>query len=220
MKCRPGFHFVKTHIRFSKNGKKHLVNEHCRKNSKSKSKFLYHSNLKYIFDTYVNDYRYKKLKRIKGYPQDRGQYDIAIQFWLKYWKSKRLINEDIDPLLIKAMIACESSFRERVITKMPNSSATGLMQVLQSTMKIMAGKLGNEIRRSNIDITQEEARDFNTNIAAGTRWLIYKITTSPWKRKSSKKERVYGGVKYYHSWDKDGEKYADKVFEVYEKSKR
>lgn len=91
------------------------------------------------------------MNKIKGYPQDKGQYDELIQFWLNYWKDQGLISEDIDPL--------------------------------------------------------EEAKEANVNIAAGTRWLIYKITTSPWKAKSSKKDRMYG------------EEYANKIFKLYEKSK-
>ncbi|MGB0454215.1 MAG: transglycosylase SLT domain-containing protein [Bacteriovoracaceae bacterium] len=175
--------------------------------------------MNYIYEDLKDKYKYKTLKKIKGFPQDKGQYDQLIQFWLKYWKNQGLIKEDIDPLLVKAIIAIESSFRERVITKMPGSSATGLMQILKKTMRILARKLGNEVRKANIDITQEEAREVNTNIAAGTRWLIYKVTTSPWKKKKLKKDRMYGGVRYYHSWDKEGEKYANKVFDLYEKSK-
>ena len=220
MTCKPGNHLVKAHIRISRSGFKHIVSAHCRKNPKSKKNFLYRSNLNYIYESFRNKYKYKKLKKIKGYPQDKGQYDQLIQFWLKYWKEQGLIKEDIDPLLVKAIIARESSFREKVVTEMPNSSATGLMQIVKKTMKIMAGKLGREIRKSNIDITQDEAKEANTNIAAGTRWLIYKITTSPWKRKTSKKDRMYGGVKFYHSCDKYGEEYADKVFELYKNSKK
>lgn len=219
MKCKPGYHHVNKHLRVSRNGTKHTVEEHCRKNPKLKENFLFKSNLDYIFDKFEHRYQYENLKRIKGYPQDKGQYDMLIQFWLKYWKGEGLINEDIDPLLVKAIIAVESSFREEVVTKMPNSSATGLMQLLVTTMKILAQKMGKEIKRSNIDISQDEAKEPNANIAAGTRWLIYKITTSPWKKKSRKRDRMYGGIKYYHSWNDEGEKYADKVFKIYDQSK-
>ncbi len=186
---------------------------------KLRVKFLYRSNLNFIYEELKSNYKYKKLNQIKGYLQDKGQYDELIQFWLKYWKGQNLIKDDIDPLLVKAIIACESSFREEVVTTMPGSTATGLMQIVKRTMRILAKKLGNEIRKANIDITQDEAKEANTNIAAGTRWLIYKITTSPWRKKSNMKDRIYGGVKYYHSWDSDGEKYADKVFKLYNKSK-
>ena len=201
------------------NGVVHRVEAHCRKNSKSKVNFLYKSNINYIFDKYENNFKYKKLNRIKGYKQDKGQYDILIQFRLKYCKSKGLINEDIDPLLVKALIAAESSFRERVITKMPNSSATGLMQLLKTTMNILSKKISKEVRVANIDINQEEAREALVNIAAGTRWLIFKITTSPNRKSKSQKVRMYSGVKYYHSWNDDGDVYAKKVFQIYENSK-
>lgn len=36
MKCKPGYHYVKKHQRIGKNGTKHIVEEHCRKNPKSK----------------------------------------------------------------------------------------------------------------------------------------------------------------------------------------
>lgn len=219
MLCRPGYHYVKKHRRVSTNGVVHIVAGHCRKNPKSKAKFLYRSNLDYIYQTLKNNYNYKKLKRIKGFSQDRGQYDQVIQFWLLYWKDQGLIHENIDPLLVKAIIAIESGFREKVVTNLPNSSATGLMQIVKKTMRILAKKLGNEVKKFNIDITQEEAKEANANIAAGTRWLIYKITTSPWRKKSSKAERIFGGVRYYHSWDSDGEDYANKVFDLYNKSK-
>ena len=219
MKCRPGFHYVKKHTRNSVNNVIHRVEAHCRKNPKSKLNFLYKSNLNYIFDKYENSFKYKKLNKIKGYKQDKGQYDVLIQFWLKYWKSKGLIGEDIDPLLIKALIAVESSFRERIITKMPNSSATGLMQLLKTTMNILSKKISKEVRVANIDITQEEAREALVNIAAGTRWLVFKITTSPNRKSKNKKIRMYSGIKYYHSWNEDGDAYARKVFRIYENSK-
>lgn len=204
----------------SSNGIKHVVENHCRKNPKSKEDFLYKSNLDYIYEKFKNRYKYKKLSKIKGYPQDKGQYDEIIQFWLNYWKDEGLINEDIDPMLIKAIIAAESSFREKIITAIAGSSATGLMQLTKTTMNILSKKISNEVTKSNIQINQEEAKEANNNIAAGTRWLIFKITTSPWKRKSTKNERIFGGIKYYHSWDTDGEEYAKKVFGIYEKSKK
>ena len=219
MRCKPGSHFVKKHIRVSKNGVRHIVEAHCRKNPNSKKGFLYKSNLNYIYEELKNKYEYKKLKKIKGFPQDKGQYDELVQFWIKYWKERGLTEEDIDPLLIKAIIAVESGFRERVITDITGSTATGLMQITKTTMRILAKKLGAEVRKFNIEISQEEAKEPNANIAAGVRWLIYKVKTSPWRKKSSKEERIFGGIKYYHSWDSEGEKYAKKVLELYKKSK-
>ena len=49
---------------------------------------------------------------------------------------KGLINEDIDPLLVKAIIACESSFRESVITEMPGSAIWGTVRIFSLKDKI------------------------------------------------------------------------------------
>lgn len=78
MKCKPGHHLVIAHSRVSSGGVRHQVETHCRKNPKSKASFLYKSNLDYIFDEYKDRYKYEKLKKIKEYPQDKGQYDEMI----------------------------------------------------------------------------------------------------------------------------------------------
>ncbi len=220
MNCKPGYHFVRQHKRKSKNGTMSIVDAHCRKNSKNKKSFLFKSNLSYIYTNSKSIYKYKRLPLIQGFKKDQGQYDRMIQFWLKYWKDQGLIKDDIDPILIKALIAIESSFREQVITSMPNSSATGLMQIVKTTLRILSQKQGKEVRKFNIDVSQKEIQDANTNIAVGTRWLVYKITTSPWKNKKSYSDRIFGGLKFYHSWDKYGEEYANKVLSLYEKSKK
>lgn len=63
------------------------------------------------------------------------------------------------------------------------------MQIVKKTIRILAQKLGKEVRKSNIDITQDEAKEANVNIAAGVRWLIFKVTTSPWKNQKTKKRQ-------------------------------
>ena len=137
MICKPGSHHVKRHFRISTNGKRHSVKEHCRTNSKHKLKTLFASNLEYLF---VNrKKKYSKLKIIEG-QKDFGQYDEMIQFWLEYWNKKNEINFKMDPMIIKSIITVESSFREKVVTKISGSSATGLMQVTKSTMKWLSGK--------------------------------------------------------------------------------
>ena len=77
----------------------------------------------------------KLKKEIEG----PAQYDPMIQFLAEYWKDKKVLHEQVDPLLIKALIAAESSFRPGVRTKDPKSTATGLMQILNSTLKILKG---------------------------------------------------------------------------------
>jgi hypothetical protein len=220
MICKPGSHRVKKHYRISANGKKHAVEEHCRLNSKKKSAILYSSNLDYLF---INKKKkYARLKKIKGY-KDFGLYDEMIQFWLDYWKSKNEISFNIDPMLIKAIIAVESSFRDKVITKTVGSSATGLMQITKNTMKWLAGKPQRnghiQVHKNQVDINQDEAKVANSKIAAGTRWLIFKINKSRNRYSKSKEKRLHGGIKFYYGWTEDGQKYLDKVLKVYHENK-
>lgn len=129
--CPPGEHYVRSHLRATKKGMTR-VSAHCRKNRKGKENLLYASNLRHIYYS-SGPKNYPKLPAIKGF---RGfhQYDSMIQFWAEYWKGKKVLHQQVDPLLIKALIAAESSFRSGVRTKDPKSTATGLMQILGSTL--------------------------------------------------------------------------------------
>jgi len=126
-------------------------------------------------------------------------------------------------MIIKSIIAVESSFREKVITKISGSSAAGLMQVAKSTMKWLSGHPTSkgyiEIKENHVEITQEEALFANINIAAGTRWLIHKINTSPGRKLENDEDKVNAGIKYYYGWTDDGQKYLEKVLKIYEKNK-
>lgn len=49
------------------------------------------------------------LNSIVGFSSKGSEYDAAIRFWLEYWKSAGVsFPDDLDPLMIKAMIAVES----------------------------------------------------------------------------------------------------------------
>jgi hypothetical protein len=75
------------------------------------------------------DREYPNLGKVKGYGEF-PELDFVIQFWLNFWKEQGLkFPEDLDPFLIKAIIAVESRFIPAVRTKISGSSATGLMQV-------------------------------------------------------------------------------------------
>ena len=128
--CPLGEHYVMSHSRSTKKGMTQ-VSAHCRKNPKGKENLLYASNLRHIYYS-SGPKSYPKLPAIKGF---RGfhEYDPMIQFWTEYWKDKKVLHKQVDPLLIKALIAAESSFRPGVRTKDPKSTAAGLMQILNST---------------------------------------------------------------------------------------
>ena len=126
-------------------------------------------------------------------------------------------------MLIKVIITVESSFREKVITKISGSSATGLMQVTKRTMEWLSGKPKKDgyiqVSKNQVAINQKEAQSANSNIAAGTSWLIFKINKSPDRNLKSKVKRLHGGIKYYYGWNEDGQKYLEKVLKVYNANK-
>lgn len=87
---------------------------HLRKN-RGKKVVLLPENLLYIY--WHGDQEYPALGRVKGYGEF-SELDSVIQFWLGFWKEQELkFPEDLNPFLIKTIIAIESGFRPKVRTK-------------------------------------------------------------------------------------------------------
>ena len=175
-----GEHYVRRHPRSTKKGMTQ-VSAHCRKNPKGKENLLDASNLRHIY--YSSGLKkYPTLPAIKGF---RGfhDYDPMIQFWTEYWKKKKVLHKQVDPLLIKAMIAAESSFRPRVRTKDPRSTATGLMQLTGSTLKTLKGNPDRdgyiEVKHDPVHLENDDRLDPLVNIATGIPWLGHKMEVLP-----------------------------------------
>lgn len=172
----PGSHVVSRQARISKKGINYFVKAHIRKN-RGKKTVLLPENLLYLFWHGDQDYSY--LGPVKGFP-DYPELDVVIQFWLDFWKNEGLkFPKDLDPLLIKTIIAIESSFNPVIKTKDPKSSATGLMQVTNRTRKDLNGNSEDSkynLRDSFLDLEMSDLKDPVINIAAGIRWLSYKYT--------------------------------------------
>ena len=94
------------------------------------------------------------------------------------------------------------------------------MQITDQTRRILSGRPDKkgyrEIRSDYLELTKEDALDPIANIAAGIRWLAHKRTKIP-KGNEATASNI---IKNYHSWDKEGEKYAEKVLDLYSKSKK
>lgn len=102
----------------------------------------------------------------------------------------------LDPNLVKALIASESSFEPDVINYKNSSKigpARGLMQLTDDTVQILYGHKV-ELRDHFIYLSHTTVMDPSANICAGTRWLFQK--------KAGAKER-YAKVDPDHtvSWD-------------------
>ena len=131
-----------------------------------------------------------------GFPNG-NKYDLLIAGWTKFWNEILKPEDPPTPDFIKALIATESSFNLVKDQKSSNGSARGLIQVTESTRKILQNLKG-ELRNDHIELTVEESRDPVTNIAAGIRWLHHKkfLAVSRLKRKITWEEAAaeYKGI--------------------------
>jgi soluble lytic murein transglycosylase-like protein len=91
----------------------------------------------------------------------------------QHWNDIFNFKEPLDPNLVKALIATESSFR----VDPPGTKARGLMQLMPETF----GYLNNtkELKEHFIEIKKKENYlDPSANICAGVRWLFRKKVTA------------------------------------------
>lgn len=213
--CPLGSHVVRGHYRICKSGTRTWVDAHIRRN-RGKKVMLLSENLLYLY--WNNKKTFKKVKAVKGFPPYH-ELDPIIHFWLNYWKSQGLkFPEGLTPLHIKCLIAVESSFRPRIRAK--SSTAMGLMQLLSPTLQRLKGIKKNnyrEVKDQYVSLSRKEALDPVLNIAAGIRWLSNKHEQLL-KIKKIKNKGIKSTLKYYHSWDKDGEEYAEKILKLYNES--
>lgn len=216
--CAPGYHVVHGHERVCHSGTRTWVDTHLRKNRGSLPKILLIENIQYLY--WASKTKYGPIGKIEGFSEN-PKLDAVIQFWLGYWKAQGLkFPAGLDPLLIKTIIAIESSFDPQAKTKVKGSSATGLMQLTDETRRVLSGRVDKkgyrELRSDYFEISKSDVQDPIVAVAAGTRWLAHKYSMIPKRAEKT----LHNTIKNYHSWDKQGEAYAKKVEELYRKSKR
>jgi hypothetical protein len=216
--CTSNCHLVRGYWRKSKNGTKTWIKPHIAHNPQRGISVLSAEDLK---NTYKNELNkcYTPLNDILGF-KGRNEYDQMLMFWVEYWENKGLsFPVDFFPLMIKALIAVESSFNPEAKSQAKNSSATGLMQVTKTAIKILSGALDEkgyrEAKGYLIRVDQDDLLDPIVNIAVGIRWLLHKFSHSSKKVKDS--EFMF---KLYHSNKKEGEAYAKKIMSLYRRSKK
>ena len=208
----PGCHVVKRQARISKSGIKYYVKAHIRKNRGQKI-LLLPENILYLF--WHGEDEFTRLGKVKGYPE-HPELDAVIQFWLNYWKEIGLkFPADLDPFMIKVLIAVESRFIVNADPKVSHSTAFGLMQITNTTRGDLAGRPVKKhvlLRDGYLDLDREDLIDPVISIAAGIRWLSYKFESIKVEKKNS-----FNMLRNYNSWSK-GEPYAKKVLDLYHAS--
>lgn len=201
----PGSHIVKRHARITKDGITYFVKAHIRKN-RGKKIVLLPENILYLY--WHGDQEYPRIGTIKGFAEF-PELDAVICFWLNFWiKAGLPFPKDLDPLLIKTMIAVESSFKVKADPKVKHSSAYGLMQITDTTRAD-----AKNLRDNVIDLERSDLEDPVVSIAMGIRWISYKYTSIP--RKS--KKNLFNTLRAYNDWQK-GIPYAEKILSLYRAS--
>lgn len=221
LSCPIGQHYVKTHkVNYPlsaahPNGHTALRLEHCasnpvRKTKKKKkmvkqkvSKIEKHTlSSKEIEDisTHILPKLIDKqsLPPLSKYPGSE-KYDLLILVWVQYWNDIFKLEEPLDPKLIKALMASESSFcedplpghvKKEDVNKLKNS-AKGLMQITQQTLKILNDPKG-ELKDYVFNIKSKELLTPSVNICASVRWIFHKkvMATHRLKREATWMEAV------------------------------
>lgn len=180
-RCGKGEHLVCEHLVHIKPSKKHpagkdtICHGHCAKNPSGKDELSY-AEIKYISGTYFADLP-------EGSPRpgvltmefpDADKYDAEIRGWTQYWNDIFKLDDPLDPNVVKALIATESSFDPK---PEKYSHVYGLMQITGKTHQFLCGAK-HELRDHYICVSSIELIDGSTNICAGVRWLIRKIETA------------------------------------------
>jgi hypothetical protein len=127
-----------------------------------------------------------KLSKFKN----ADKYDEIIAVWSDYFNKKFNATPPLDPDVVKALIASESSFnpdppRNRKI-------ALGLTQITKQTLKILQDPNGEAKELIFQDLRQKDLKDPNISIPLAVRWLHRKkeTATSKLKRDPSHEEII------------------------------
>lgn len=108
--------------------------------------------------------------KAKLHIKDEDYYDDYIAVWVDYFNQKLGLKNPIDPDMIKALVASESTFKADIV----NKKATGLMQVTTDTLDILQDLDGETKGFVFKGINRKDLMDPNVAIALGVRWLAYK----------------------------------------------
>ena len=196
--CPYGEHWVRTHPLHVPPSKTHpegsvtTRHEHCARNPSGRDQ-LYPEEIQEIANQNFVNLKNKPCPLPSKFGAQGSKYDNFIAGWVQYWNDVLKPDEQLDPNLVKALIASESSFNPNKLAKPKDSdSARGLMQITNDTRKLLGGDHG-DLKDHLITVTKAELNDPNVNICAGVRWLFEKrrLASSHLKRMASWVETVW-----------------------------
>ncbi len=203
--CPAGQHWVREHPLTVPVSDKNPDGEttrggHCHGNPSHRDQF-YRDEMNKIAEKYFSG--------LEGAPSnddldfDNGNaFDELIRGWTKYWNETLNPKEKLDPNLVKALIATESSFDPSKTNRQKGTNrAIGLMQVTDGTRKILGDEKG-ELKDRLVNVSDKDALNPNLNIAAGIRWLFHKkrLASSKLGREATWEDAVAEYKSYQKAW--------------------
>lgn len=220
--CPAGQHWVVAHPRQTPKGVTQVTG-HCRKNRSGKDQ-IYSEELELIALKYFDKIKPRPAPDNLDFKYRGNRYDSIIAGWTKYWNDVLKPGENLDPDLVKALIATESGFDLEAKIKAGKKAgyARGLMQITDWALEILKDEKG-ELRDHLIDLDQKDMTKAELNIAAGIRWLHRKRETASakLKRKATWIEAAADYKSYLEQWQKNpSHKQMNKLIKYYERLKK
>lgn len=197
--CPAGEHWVRTHNMDVPPSKAHpdgyetVRHGHCARNPSGKD-ILYPDEIKEISERNFSNVTPKPCTLNLEFGEIESKYDNFIAGWTKYWNDVLVPTDPLDPNIVKALIATESSFNPKTMADKKNpKSARGLMQVTDDSRKYLGNEKKGELKDHFVYASREDLFDPNINICAGIRWLFRKrqIASEILEHKASWEETVY-----------------------------
>ena len=209
--CPLGHYFRREHSRTNPSGSISIVHAHCATNPSGRDQ-LYYDELKQMSQlTAFNNAKPIPSVNSFDFGKKGNAYDEFIAGWVEYWNDVLKPVGKLDPDLVKALIASESSFRENLRVKAgARNYANGLIQVTDQTLDALRDEDG-ELKDQYITITKKEALDPSANICAGVRWIFQKQRLASGKlgRDASWEEAVGEYKNAIQSYDPDAVVFDD-----------
>lgn len=134
-----------------------------------------------IFKNYSRkDLMYPASGKLNKY-KNADKYDEVIAVWTDYFNKKFNADPPLDPDVVKALIASESSFNPDPLGN--RKIALGIVQITKKTLKILQDPTGEAKEFIFKDIRQKDLKDPNISIPMAVRWLHRKRETAAGKLK-------------------------------------
>lgn len=178
-RCGKDERFVKEHTVHYKpcerfpDGLDCIRHAHCSKNPSGKD-ILTFSEIEFITKTYFKNLKHlpnKAKGSLLAYGAKANAFDHLIGGWVQYWNEVLMPSDPLDPDLIKALIATESSFD--VNPEKYRGKVHGLTQIRNDTWEYLQGA-DNEIKQHQIKVEKAQLLDPSTSICCSVRWLFRK----------------------------------------------